>query len=170
MLRRLYILRHAKADWPQGMDDKQRPLSAEGRREAQALAAAMHRCGYHPEIALSSPAKRTRETCAIVYDGDNVVYEDKLYLATTGILFERLQEVDDKFNSILLVGHNPGIHGLVQLLVDEGKPAHLTQILAGYRAGCLSVIDCECAVWQDLLPMGHKLADLLVGEELARAG
>lgn len=164
-MRRLYILRHAKSDWPQGLDDRDRPLNDQGRRDAQALAKEMVERGYKPDIILCSSAKRTRETCTMVAEGANITYDDGLYLASTGHLYESLKAVDDKYKAVLLIGHNPGIHGLVQLLVGEGEPEHVEKILAGYKAGCLSVLECDCAIWSELLPAGNKLADLLIGKE-----
>lgn len=162
----LYILRHAQAA-PPGGDDKARPLSPEGKKAVQALAQAMQAKSYTPSLALCSPARRTRETCAAVCGGAEMAYEDALYLASTGSLYERLKQIGDEHDRVLLVGHNPGIHGLVQMLVGEGEPALIHKILGGYRAGCLSVIDCDCVVWSELLPGGNRLRDLLIGEELA---
>ena len=166
-MRRLYILRHEKADYPPGAEDKARPLSPEGERDAKALGAAMRAHGYMPDTVLCSAAQRTRETCAAVYDGGNIVYDEGLYLAGAGHLYETLKAADDQYASLLLVGHNPGLQALVQMLAGTGDPKLLGQVQAGYHTGCLSVFDCGCEKWRSLMLGENRLVDLLVGEQLS---
>jgi|OM-RGC.v1.021123757 Phosphohistidine phosphatase SixA len=170
-MKRLYILRHAKSDWPSGVDDKDRPLGENGKRHADALVKTMASKRYKPDYVLCSSAVRTRQTFAPVkqeWPDTKYEYKDNLYLASTGELFEELKSTDDEFNNIMIIGHNPGIHGLVQLLVGQGAPALVSEILGGYKTGCLSVLDCDCAVWSELLPAGNTLIDILGGKQLYR--
>jgi len=166
---KLYILRHAKSHWPQELDDKARPLSEEGRQDAFILAEAMKRKNYIPDLVLCSPAERTRQTCAIVYKGSDVIYDNRLYLGSTGLLYEVLQSTESRYKNIMMIGHNPGIHGLAKLLVGRGESALISEIMMGYKPGCLSVIECTCADWRDMLPGGNRLIDLMVGEEISRS-
>src|SRR3990172_12453315 len=65
-MRRLMLLRHAKSDWPVGVADLERPLAPRGRAEAPVIGSFMAREALRPHLALVSPAKRTRETWALV--------------------------------------------------------------------------------------------------------
>ncbi len=163
-MRSLYILRHARSDMLQGVDDKDRPLTGEGFGQANMLAAKMQERDYHPDFILCSPAKRTRQTCAAIsekWPDAPVQYEERIYMAATGQLYEFLKDIDNAHESALLVGHNPGMHGLAQFLIGAGDPALLAKINAGYKPGCLCVIDFDCASWRDLLPGAGRLDDLL---------
>jgi phosphohistidine phosphatase len=167
--KRLFILRHALAEWPEGMEDRDRPLAQSGHRDAQALARKMKQKNYRPDLVLCSSARRTRETYAPIHDlwpDVKVDYLEQLYLASTGGLYEMLKGGDDAYDNVLLIGHNPGIHGLVQLLTGEGNQDLMVRVLTGYQAGCLSVLECDCVIWADLMPGACRLADLFVGKEL----
>jgi phosphohistidine phosphatase len=129
-MKHLILLRHASAR-PDGVD-RERPLSAAGRLEAErsgrALAALAAR-GFRPERALASPALRVRETLSGVrlkLASVAVVEEDEaLYLAGPGRLLERLRGVAEPAAQLLLVGHNPGLSELVEWLARESAPRGL---------------------------------------------
>jgi len=169
-MRTLYILRHAKAASPPGIEDRDRPLEDRGRTAAQAVADGMREREYRPAFTLCSPSVRTRQTLKPIlahWPDLTVSYAEDLYLATAGTLFAFLQQVDDRQESTLLVGHNPGIHGIVQLLAGGGDKDALARIAGGYPTGCLSVLECDCASWRELQPGANRLAELFVGKELA---
>ncbi len=169
-MRTLYILRHAKAGWPQGVEDRDRPLEERGRREAQAVAEKMARDGMRPDFVLCSPSVRTRQTLKPFLDQWPelpVSYEEGLYLATTGSLYEQVKAIDDRHETAMLIGHNPGIHGLVQFLAGEGDKQALAQLAEGYKTACLSVINCKCKTWSAWPPAGGRLESLFSGKELA---
>lgn len=169
-MRTLYLLRHAKTEWPQGVDDRERPLSAQGLVDARALAGRMAAERYRPGFVLCSPAKRTRETFEILRETMpdlTAHFDDRLYLANTGPLYEDLKAVDDGYESVLLIGHNPGLHGLVRFLAGQGDSGLMMRILSGYPAGCLAVVHCGCESWSGLMPAANRLEALLGGEEIA---
>ncbi|MGH6982362.1 MAG: SixA phosphatase family protein [Stellaceae bacterium] len=119
----LYLLRHAKAV-PQGgiMRDTDRPLEERGRAGARAVAKYLQRQKIAPELILCSPALRTRETLNLVVEGvalaPQIEYENVLYLASAERLLERIRELPDAIERVMLVGHNPGLHELAQWLAD----------------------------------------------------
>lgn len=162
-MRTIYILRHARADFPPGIEDRDRPLAERGREDAEEVAGWMVEKGYRPGSVICSPARRTRQTLKPVlaaWPDLAVSYNDNIYNATVGDLFEALKDVPDSVSSILLVGHNPGIHGLAQLLAGDGEPALLARIAGGYQPGCLAVLRCDCKRWEDLQPGAARLEDL----------
>jgi phosphohistidine phosphatase len=122
-LKTLYILRHGKAA-PEDRDgDAARPLAKRGRKAAAAMGEYLATLRPPPRLVLCSTALRTRET----FDGlgpalrprPEVVYEEALYLTSAPRLLERLQRLPESAESVLLIGHNPGLHQLVGTLASD---------------------------------------------------
>lgn len=120
--RRIVLLRHAKADWPD-VADLDRPLADRGRREAPQAGRQLATSGAHPELTLCSTATRTRETWKLLVpelpERPRTVYDRRIYEASPGELIALLNDVDDAVREVLLIGHNPGIHGLAGVLTER---------------------------------------------------
>lgn len=125
----LVLLRHAKAESPQGVADEQRPLSARGQADARAAGgwlATQQAPELVPELVLCSPAKRTRQTWHAVAAGlpagtEPVVrYERQLYLGDPDSLLALVREVEDEVRRVLLIGHNPTLSQLAFALDPDG--------------------------------------------------
>ncbi|MGJ4730594.1 SixA phosphatase family protein [Luteimonas sp. SDU101] len=118
-MRELILLRHAHAELPRtGQADFDRPLSAEGLAEAEAVAAWMRDKSLLPDLVLCSPSRRTRETLDVVTQAVGELdkrLEDAIYEATAGTLAALLDSHRD-VDRLLLVGHNPGLERLLALL------------------------------------------------------
>ncbi|WP_405800290.1 SixA phosphatase family protein [Streptomyces sp. NBC_01506] len=117
--RRIVLLRHAKADWPE-VADHERPLAERGRADAPVAGRRLAETGIAFDLALCSTAARTRETWKLAVhelpQRPRTVYEDRLYDATLGDLLALLTETSDDVNDLLLIGHNPGMHALADAL------------------------------------------------------
>jgi phosphohistidine phosphatase len=122
-MKRLILMRHAKTEpWIEGIDDHARALTPSGRQAAQQMAAALKKMGWRPDLVLVSTARRTRETWALlsaVLPHCDVRFEDDLYLAGDRGLIELLDSVECA-GSIMVLGHNPGLHELCVRLSREG--------------------------------------------------
>jgi phosphohistidine phosphatase len=120
--RTIVLLRHAKADWPQ-VPDHERPLADRGRQDAPAAGRRLADDGLSPDLALCSTAARTRETWKLAAHElphrPRTVYEERLYEATLGDLLALLGETPEDIGSVLLVGHNPGMHALADALAGS---------------------------------------------------
>ncbi len=143
--RRIVLLRHAKADWP-SVPDKERPLADRGRMDAPAAGQWLAGTGIMPHLTLCSPATRTRETWKLVAHElpkrPKTVYEERLYEATVGDLLALLNETDEDTTDVLLVGHNPGMHGLADALAGEADPETLGRIRrAGFPTSAIAVLE-----------------------------
>ena len=118
-MRELILLRHAHAEPPQpGQSDLDRPLSAEGQAEAEAVAAWLRDKGLVPDRAICSSALRNRETLAAVVEAVGAVdtrVEPSVYEAMPGTLAGLVDAHRDAAR-LLLVGHNPGLERLLALL------------------------------------------------------
>ncbi|MDT0550318.1 MULTISPECIES: histidine phosphatase family protein [Streptomyces] len=122
--RRIVLLRHAKADWPQ-VSDHDRPLAERGRKDAPLAGRRLAEAGISPDLTLCSTAVRTRETWKLVVhelpQRPKTVYEERLYEASLGELIALLNETSDDVSDLLLVGHNPGMHALADALAGEAE-------------------------------------------------
>jgi phosphohistidine phosphatase len=118
----LILLRHAEAQPASpGADDAVRRLSGRGEQEARAAGAWLKSHGIHPDRVLCSPSERTCATATLALsalDRAPAMQEaSEIYNATPGELLALLDQHDD-VNTVMLVGHNPGIERLVALLVE----------------------------------------------------
>ena len=97
--RRIVLLRHAKADWPQ-VSDHERPLAERGRKDAAVAGRRLAETGIAFDLALCSTATRTRETWKLAVHElphrPKTVYEERLYEASPGDLIAVLNETSDE--------------------------------------------------------------------------
>jgi phosphohistidine phosphatase len=125
MPRELLILRHAKSDWDgNAQGDFARPLAKRGKKDAPRVGAWMYREGLIPDLVVSSPAERARQTAQAVckgldYKRKAVVWEQVIYEATVAELLDLLGRLPAKAKTILLIGHNPGLEELLVYLAGE---------------------------------------------------
>lgn len=122
MIKTLTILRHAKSSWKEGLPDYERPLSRRGEENAPMMAARITDAGIRPSLIMSSPALRAWTTAklvarAISYPTEFLHRDDRLYLADLDKLLDVMLEQDAGFNSIVLIGHNPGLTELANYLL-----------------------------------------------------
>lgn len=122
-MKTLYLLRHAKSSWDDpGLADFDRPLNSRGLKAARFIGRLMFERGIKPDRIISSPAKRAAQTAALVGEAaelPNFELDDRIYDASSPTLFNLLSEVPDATQSILLVGHNPGMQELITALSGE---------------------------------------------------
>jgi phosphohistidine phosphatase len=122
--RRIVLLRHAKADWPQ-VSDHERPLAERGRKDAPVAGRRLAETGIAFDLALCSTASRTRETWKLAVHElphrPRTVYEERLYEASLGDLIALLNETSDEVADLLVIGHNPGMHALADALTGKSE-------------------------------------------------
>jgi len=149
-MRRLIILRHAKAEQVPGKEDRDRALTERGERDARRAGEVLGGMGLVPDLVLCSPAKRTRQTAELAlaeFAPDAPVYHEReLYLATPEELLAVVQRTDPDVATLLLVGHNPGVHSLFLGLSGTGPDAD-----PGFPTCALAVLETEVA-WEHLWP------------------
>ena len=118
----LILLRHAEAQpAPPGGEDEVRRLSGRGEQEAHAAGRWLKNHGKRPDRVLCSPSERTCATASLALAemerAPTMQTAAEIYNATPGELLALLDQHGD-VNSVMLVGHNPGIERLVALLVE----------------------------------------------------
>lgn len=159
--RRLILIRHAKAMEEDVAGDHARSLSERGRGDAAELAAWLKAQKLVPELALCSTANRTRETLAALGGNIPTILSDKLYLASTHEMLSQVQATDDAVSTLMLVGHNPGAHGLAAALVsDYEHDADADKLLLKFPTSACAVMYFEANSWKDVLPESATLKTL----------
>jgi len=139
------LLRHAKSGWKDNsLRDFDRPLKKKGKQTAKLVGKLIAHSGYQPDIILSSPAKRAKKTAKLVkkhsHHNGPVHYVDAFYMAEPGDYIHSLRSLSDDIDSVMLVGHNPGMEDLLCLL--EGKFSPLS-------TGALAILELELSHWSD---------------------
>ena len=165
----LYLLRHAKAV-PQGdMRDTDRPLEERGRAGARSVAEWLKRQKIAPQLVLCSPAARTRETLAIVAEGfakaPRIDYDPGLYLAGAERLLDRIREIPDDVDRVMMIGHNPGLHELAQLLSDTNVGPLADRLATNLATAGLARFEVNVE-WASLRRRGARLVALVTPKDL----
>ncbi|MEU6312785.1 histidine phosphatase family protein [Streptomyces sp. NPDC047014] len=161
---RLLLVRHAKAV-PKGdpADDFERALSDRGRADAPRTGEWLARSGHLPDLALCSPARRTRQTWQLAVPAlpspPPAVYDDRLYDAAPNTLVTVLAERGAGLGCVALVGHNTGIHELASALCGSGEAEELERLRARFPTSGVVVVDLPGG-WDALTPGAGRLAAL----------
>ncbi len=124
-MKTLLLLRHAKSSWADpGLDDHQRTLNQRGRRDAPRMGDLVREIRLSPDVIISSDAVRARLTAEAVAEAaryaGKILFDPRLYLASPDSIVAVLQTVPDtKAETVMIVGHNPGLEGIIAGLTGE---------------------------------------------------
>jgi len=119
--KKLYLLRHAKSSWKDfSIKDFDRPLNKRGKYNAPMMAERLAKMGEKPEIIISSPAKRAKSTAKYFAKalGSELIYDDSIYESTPHRIREIINDAFKKYDSVMIVGHNPTMTVLANSLCD----------------------------------------------------
>jgi phosphohistidine phosphatase len=173
-MRRLLILRHAKAGPHDEKHDKERQLIDRGRRDSALMGRMMHEKGYVPELVLCSSAARTRETwehtAPELHAKPETKFLDALYDASAGTILNCLHKEGAAVPNLLYIGHNPGLEQLVRVLVRDpetaGERQRTAALLSNYPTAALTVIDFDVDCWAEIAPTAGILIDFVTPADL----
>lgn len=149
--RSLTVVRHAHAENARpGKEDFDRALSVRGQSETAIAAAKFAASSPDPDLLLASPARRAHATAeafaqALALDARAIEFDERLFLASSDILFAVLQSLDSSIRNVVLVGHNPGMSDFVRTLSSDPGAKDLST--AEYRS-----FACGVNEWQELAP------------------
>ena len=136
-MKTLLVLRHAKSSWiDPALDDHERPLSKRGRRDGPRMGELVREYGLIPDLVIGSDAVRARLTAEAVAEAaryaGQILLDRRLYMASPADIRALLRTVPDKAETVMIVGHNPGLEELAALLTGERQDlptAALVQIV-----------------------------------------
>ncbi|MFE1321095.1 SixA phosphatase family protein [Kitasatospora phosalacinea] len=162
--RRLIVLRHAKADWPD-VPDELRPLAGRGRADAAAAGRWLAEHELVPERVLCSTAVRTRQTWELVEPeiggAPELVLEPRAYRAEADELVELLRELPPVVRTVMLVGHRPEVQELVLGLARGSGGEALERVREKFSTAGVAVLDVP-GEWGQLVPGSAELTEYAV--------
>ena len=172
-MKRLYLLRHAKAVSPDpALEDFDRELAVRGVHDGAGMARYLRKNEMRPDLILASSAARTRQTAELVLREmeTEIEYRDTLYLAEPGKILATIHAAPAKCQSIMVVGHNPGLEALAGILAREPvrrkERARLGELEEKFPTAALAVLDFEVGRWRDVSPGEGKLIDFVRPRDL----
>ena len=123
-MKTLLLLRHAKSSWENAdQKDFDRPLNGRGLKAAPAVGRFLRGQKVQPQLIISSPAERARQTTSLVGEAAGLTadlrYDERIYEASVERLMEVVSQIEDAREVVMLVGHNPGFEGLLEKLTGE---------------------------------------------------
>lgn len=140
------LMRHAKSAWDDPkLSDHARPLNTRGRAAALAMRGVMRDLGLAPDVVLVSSARRTLQTLQALEPWDEtplIEPSDALYLAGPSQIVAALQAVPETTRSVLVIGHNPGLHEVAMLIAGPAamgaRDTMIQNLTEGYPTGALA--------------------------------
>jgi phosphohistidine phosphatase len=164
--RRLVLMRHARAGYAD-TSDFDRPLAETGAEDARAAGRWLAELGVTAEAALVSAAVRAARTYTALASGAGWTVEPALdralYHADDQSALDLIRLVDPEVRHLVVVGHNPTIATLAQLLDDgEGDPSALVAMASGFTPASTAVFDLDVA-WGELDHGGATLTAYHLG-------
>jgi len=165
MQKTLYLMRHAKSSWKKPLPDHERPLNRRGKEAAERIGRALVCRHLLPELILSSDAKRARATAKRVlraFEPDHrpaLRLDPALYEADAGDILQEISQTDETLCKLMVIGHNPGISALAQLLTGDTSPEWLP-------TGAVVGMKIEGKRWKEIEPGDGKLFLRLFPREL----
>jgi len=160
-MRELWLLRHGKSDREVACPDIDRPLKPRGRRAAQRLGEWLHARHAHPDVVITSPARRALNTAQLVCDAldltKQLTQEPRLYFHGIEEIKIVLAECPPTAQCVLLVGHNPDFEDLLSELVGEDNLPNAEKLLPTAALARLempddwSTLEADCARLIDIL-------------------
>jgi phosphohistidine phosphatase len=169
-MRRLFLVRHAKAEPSIGRDDYERKLTERGRADARRVAEALAGRRFLPDILLHSGAARAKETAEIFAaewrSKVGVEEEARLYDASLTTLLDCTRALGRAHKRVALVGHNPGLGELATALTGSGAEPEVSSLGAKYPTGAVAILDFAIQQWEEVERQSGMLALYLTPAEL----
>jgi phosphohistidine phosphatase len=123
-MKSVLVLRHAKSSWKYpDKTDHERPLNKRGKRDAPLMGRLLKKERLVPDVIISSTAMRARATAEAIakasgYKGD-ITFNRSLYASGPQAYIDVLHDLSDEYVRVLIIGHNPGLEELVEMLTGE---------------------------------------------------
>lgn len=173
-MRRLMLLRHAKAERAEpGVRDFDRALAPAGRDAAPRIGAYMAGHALTPDLAICSSARRAKETWELAAHAlpppVRATYDKRIYDLDANGLLRLVRETGADVHVLLLVGHNPSLEDLAELLIATGDITGRERLATKFPTGALAVIDFPLDAWDALHRHSGRFDRLVTPGTLAAA-
>ena len=167
------LLRHAKTERAEpGQRDRDRKLVKRGRSDAEMIAGYMAHHDLIPDLALVSTARRTQETWELIASAfrkaPRRIDEERIYNASNDALMRLIGETHGA-RSLLIIGHNPGLHDVALNLVASGDIAMRERLSEKLPTSGLVIVDFAFDAWTKLHPQSGRLEHFITPRLLGNA-
>ena len=155
-MKTLGLLRHAKSEWDDtAQRDFDRGLNARGRKGAKVIGRHIREHGPVWDLVLASPAVRVTATLEGAGLPQEPIYDQRLYLASYDTIIETIEahagKGAEQAQSVLIVGHNPGLQDVLLELVAPAKENPLfREAVVKFPTAAYAVVECEIDDWSQL--------------------
>ncbi len=162
-MKTLLLLRHAKSSWKdETLPDHDRPLNKRGKKDAPRMGERLREEGFQPDIVLCSTAVRAQDTAQLALESAGLDPEllprEDLYAFEPGAYLHALSNLDDRYDQVLIVGHNPAMEELLTGLTGEHLPM---------PTAALAHIELPIDAWKNIsFGMGARLEDLWIPKQV----
>jgi phosphohistidine phosphatase len=167
-MKRLYLLRHAKAAPGEAEDDDfGRTLALSGIQDGARMARWLRENGHAPDLILASAAARAAQTAELQLQQikADIEYRDTLYLAEAAKIVAAVRGAPAAAASLMIVGHNPGLEDAASLLADtplrradQGRPGRPGE---KFPTCALAILDFDIGRWRDVREGGGRWVEFV---------
>ncbi len=154
-MKTLYLIRHAKSSWKDlTLDDFDRPLNKRGKRDAPFMGEMLKDNEIMPDIIISSPAKRAKETATIIAQKlgfeKEIIFDERIYEFNFVILLRLIKEIDNANESAFIFGHNPILNIFMEEFCDFDENIPTCGIVK---------FSFECDEWEKITPQNCEMLE-----------
>ena len=173
-MKKVILLRHAKSSWedPQ-LDDHDRPLNGRGKAAAPVIAEWLTERSHKPDLVLCSSSTRTKQTVSgmrrVMSDLPEPEVERELYHASPAALRERLSNLPEDCDTVLLVGHQPGLGALTRKLANGAETRRCKRAYEHFPTGAAAVLEVDVDDWSEVEFSSARFVDFAKPRELMDA-
>jgi phosphohistidine phosphatase len=154
-MKKIFIIRHAKAEYNSNIDDHERCLTDKGIRDCAKVAGFLHTKKASPELILCSSAKRTQDTIKHILSSLSreikINISDALYRAGVDEIISEISAVNDNISQIMIVCHNPGIHDFCNHFAKHGNTEDIIRLKTGVTPASIALFTFnDITSWGDI--------------------
>lgn len=173
-MKKVILLRHAKSSWGDpATDDHDRPLNKRGKAAAPLIGGWLAERHHLPDTVLCSSSERTRETVSRMRPTlgslPEPVVERALYHASPGVMRDRLAQLPQDCETVMLVGHNPGLGSLLRKMSNGRENRRCRRAYEHFPTGAAAVLELDLENWSELDFAAARFVDFAVPRELMEA-
>lgn len=171
-MKTLGIFRHAKSDWNDArLRDFDRPLNERGRRGAATMGRHIREHAIQWKRVLASPAVRVTQTIDLATEAAGsappVTWDRRIYLANSATLIDVLREQPGDPETIMLIGHNPGLEDLIfDLVPDDGRSPLRDIVEEKFPTAAYAVLELDIENWAEIAENCARLVHLVRPRDL----